>query len=102
MRRRTCASAREARASRIAPCCARSATACAPLVDALQLCYRSLCDTGQKIIANGRLLDVLRRISAFGLTLVRLDLRQHSARHLGAIDAITRHLGLGSYAQWNE
>src|SRR5204863_302245 len=44
----------------------------------LRLCYRSLVDTGNRIIAAGGLTDVLRRVSAFGLTLARLDLRQES------------------------
>ncbi len=73
-----------------------------PIASALDLCYRSLVETGQDIIANGRLLDLLRRIAAFGFTLVRLDLRQHASRHLEALDAITKHLRAGSYAQWSE
>ena len=40
--------------------------------------------------------------AAFGVTLVRLDLRQHAARHAAALDAITRHRGLGSYLEWDE
>jgi phosphoenolpyruvate carboxylase len=72
------------------------------LVEPLQLCYRSLVETGQSIIANGRLTDVLRRTAAFGLTLVRLDLRQHASRHAAALTAITEHLGVGRYADWDE
>jgi phosphoenolpyruvate carboxylase len=72
------------------------------LVEPLQLCYRSLVETGQSVIAEGRLTDVLRRTAAFGLTLVRLDLRQHATRHAEALDAITRHRGLGSYLEWDE
>jgi phosphoenolpyruvate carboxylase len=68
----------------------------------LRLCYRSLCETNNVVIANGRLADVLRRIAAFGLTLVRLDIRQEAERHTEAIDAMTRHLGLGSYESWSE
>ena len=63
---------------------------------------RSLVETGQEVIANGRLADLLRRTAAFGLTLVRLDVRQHADRHTAALDAFTRHLGLGSYAEWPE
>src|SRR5205085_10794173 len=72
------------------------------LVEPLQVCYRSLVETGQAVIADGRLTDVLRRTAAFGLTLVRLDLRQHAARHAEALDATTRHRGLGSYLEWDE
>ena len=34
--------------------------------------------------------------------LTRLDLRQESERHAEALDAITAHLGLGSYLEWDE
>lgn len=74
----------------------------AELGEPLRLCYRSLCESGAELIAKGRLLDVLRRLAAFGLTLVRLDVRQDASRHAAALDAITRHLGLGSYAEWSE
>jgi phosphoenolpyruvate carboxylase len=76
--------------------------AAAELLEPLDLCYRSLVETGQTTIAEGRLTDVLRRTAAFGLTLVRLDLRQHASRHAAALDAITRHRGLGSYLDWDE
>ena len=74
----------------------------ADLVEPLQLCYRSLVETGQQVIAGGRLTDLLRRAAAFGLTLVRLDIRQHAARHAEALDAITRRRGEGSYLEWDE
>ncbi len=68
----------------------------------LLLCDRSLRATGNAVIADGRLADVLRRIAAFGLSLVRLDIRQEASRHTEAVDAISRHLGLGSYDGWTE
>jgi phosphoenolpyruvate carboxylase len=74
----------------------------AELIEPLELCHRSLVETGQTVIADGRLTDVLRRIAAFGVTLVRLDIRQHAARHAAALDAITRHRGLGAYLDWDE
>jgi phosphoenolpyruvate carboxylase len=72
------------------------------LLEPLLRCYRSLQNTGNGIIADGRLLDVIRRVHAFGVTLVRLDVRQDSARHTALLDAITRELGLGSFAEWSE
>jgi len=72
------------------------------LQDGLDLCRRSLDATGQSPIAGGRLADLLRRVAAFGASLVRLDVRQHASRHAGALDAITRRLGLGSYLAWSE
>ncbi|MDD9874912.1 MAG: phosphoenolpyruvate carboxylase [Gammaproteobacteria bacterium] len=68
----------------------------------LTLIYDSLVACGEEMIAEGRLTDILRRLDAFGLTLLKLDIRQEAARHIDAIDAITRHLGLGGYAQWDE
>jgi phosphoenolpyruvate carboxylase len=72
------------------------------LREPLELCDRSLRETGNDIIADGRLADILRRISAFGLTLARLDIRQESAKHTETLDTVTRALGLGSYADWSE
>jgi phosphoenolpyruvate carboxylase len=72
------------------------------LLESLLRCYRSLHDTGNGIIADGRLLDVIRRVHAFGMTLVRLDVRQDAARHTALLDAITRELGLGRYGEWGE
>ncbi len=68
----------------------------------LLLCYRSLAQTGNKMIADGRLTDILRRLDSFGLILLKLDIRQEADRHGEAIDAITRHLDLGSYLEWDE
>ncbi len=39
-------------------------------------------------VAEGRLLDLLRRLSTFGLALVRLDIRQESDRHTEVLDAM--------------
>jgi len=72
------------------------------LMDDLLLIHRSLCDTGNEMTADGFLVDIIRNLSAFGLTLVPLDVRQESDRHAEALDAITRYLGLGSYDQWDE
>ncbi|KAE8694364.1 Phosphoenolpyruvate carboxylase 2 [Hibiscus syriacus] len=71
-------------------------------LEPLELCYRSLCACGDRPIADGSLLDFLRQVSTFGLSLVRLDIRQESDRHTDVLDAITKHLGIGSYREWNE
>jgi phosphoenolpyruvate carboxylase len=68
----------------------------------LELCYRSLCACGDRVIADGTLLDFLRQVSTFGLSLVKLDIRQESERHTDVLDAITTYLGLGSYREWSE
>ncbi|KAG6523092.1 hypothetical protein ZIOFF_012945 [Zingiber officinale] len=71
-------------------------------LEPLELCYRSLCDCGDRPIADGSLLDFLRQVSTFGLSLVRLDIRQESDRHSDVVDSITKHLGIGSYRDWSE
>ncbi|AES67375.1 putative phosphoenolpyruvate carboxylase [Medicago truncatula] len=71
-------------------------------LEPLELCYRSLCACGDRAIADGSLLDFLRQVSTFGLSLVRLDIRQESERHTDVMDAITKHLQIGSYREWSE
>lgn len=72
------------------------------LVEPLQLCHESLHACGMGVIADGALLDCLRRAATFGLFLVRLDVRQDSARHAAALSEITEYLELGSYDEWDE
>ncbi len=72
------------------------------LREPLMVCYRSLHDTGGAVIAEGRLKDLLRRLSVFGLTLMRVDIRQESTRHSDVLDALTQALGIGSYTAWDE
>ncbi|KAF8086159.1 hypothetical protein N665_0633s0011 [Sinapis alba] len=72
-------------------------------LEPLELCYRSLCSSGDRPIADGTLLDFLRQVSTFGLSLVKLDIRQESERHTDVLDAITKHLNTGSsYRDWSE
>ncbi len=42
------------------------------------------------MIAEGRLLDLLRRVHSFGVSLMKMDLRQESTRHTEALDEVTR------------
>lgn len=72
------------------------------LLEPLQLCYRSLHECGMGVIADGPLLDCLRRAVTFGLFLVRLDVRQDAARHRSALTEITDYLGLGRFEEWDE
>ena len=72
------------------------------LLDPLLLCHRSLVETGHRLVAGGRLLDLIRRAHAFGATLARIDVRQDAARHAEALAAVTSALGLGSYLDWDE
>ncbi|WP_375752298.1 phosphoenolpyruvate carboxylase [Vibrio sp. HN007] len=68
----------------------------------LLTCYKSLHECGMGVIADGSLLDTLRRIKAFGVHLVRLDIRQESTRHSDVLSEVTRYLGIGDYDQWSE
>jgi phosphoenolpyruvate carboxylase len=72
------------------------------LLEPLLLIHESLDTTGLHAVADGELTDVIRRVAAFGVALMPLDIRQESGRHTEALDAITRYLGIGSYAQWDE
>lgn len=72
------------------------------LIAPLELCYQSLHACGMGVIAEGPLLDCLRRAVTFGLFLGRLDVRQDAARHCDALSEITDYLGLGRYADWDE
>lgn len=72
------------------------------LIAPLELCYQSLHACGMGVIAEGPLLDCLRRAVTFGLFLGRLDVRQDAARHRDALSEITDYLGLGRYADWDE
>jgi phosphoenolpyruvate carboxylase len=72
--------------------------AAAELAEPLELCFRSLVSMGNDVIAAGRLTDILRRVTTFGVTLARLDLRQEAQRHSEAVDWIARAAGMGPYA----
>lgn len=76
------------------------------LFELLQALYNSLHECGMGAIAQGPLLDSLRRAAAFGSTLTRLDIRQSSDRHADAFDELTRYLdsaadGTG-FNDWSE
>ena len=72
------------------------------LMDPLLMLHRSLIETGNTEIADGLLIDTIRRLAAFGLSLLPLDIRQESTRHTEALNAITNYLGIGSYNDWDE
>lgn len=72
------------------------------LWEPLYQCYISLVASGMQSIANDKLLDTLRRVKCFGVTLVKLDIRQESTRHTEALSELTRYLGMGDYEAWSE
>ena len=72
------------------------------LIEPLMMCHRSLIEKGMHSVANGLLLDTIRRASCFGLQLLKLDIRQDSERHLNVMSELTQYLGLGDFAKWDE
>lgn len=72
------------------------------LLEPLMLCYRSLKEVGLPHIANGPLVDTIRRVHCFGINLVPLDIRQDGERHVQAIHELVAYLGLGDYRAWPE
>ncbi|KAJ6982270.1 hypothetical protein NC653_025394 [Populus alba x Populus x berolinensis] len=72
------------------------------LMEPLLLCYESLQSCGAGVLADGRLIDLIRRVATFGMVLMKLDLRQESGRHSEALDAITKYLDMGTYSEWDE
>lgn len=74
------------------------------LLEPLECCYTSLVESGMRTIADGALLDTLRRIGCFGVHLLSLDIRQSSERHSNVIGEITTWLGIGTtpYSQWSQ
>ncbi|OEY91520.1 phosphoenolpyruvate carboxylase [Acinetobacter qingfengensis] len=72
------------------------------ILEPLLACYESLHACQMQDIADGHLLDVIRRAACFGIELVKLDIRQESTRHRQAVSAITAYLGLGEFSTWNE
>ena len=54
----------------------------------LQMCYDSLVRSGLHRVADGLLLDTLRRTACFGISLVKLDVRQSADRHSQVFDEL--------------
>lgn len=74
----------------------------AELLEPLLICYESLhqCKAGN--IADGHLLDIIRQIKCFGMSLVRTDIRQEATKHAELMSVITKNIGLGDYTSWSE
>jgi len=74
------------------------------LINPLDLCYRSLCASGLRTIADGALLDTLRRARCFGIALVALDVRQHAERHAQIFDELLGYLDPdgAAFSKWEE
>ncbi len=60
----------------------------------LRLIADDLGRVGARAAAAGAIRDVIRLVEVFGIHLLTLDLRQHSARHASALDEILRAAGV--------
>lgn len=58
--------------------------------------YNSLVSTGDESTANHRLLDMLRQVTTFGLSLMTLDIRQESTRHAEVSQATYQPVSLST------
>lgn len=65
------------------------------LMKPLRTIYDSLIDTGFKTIADGRLVDIIRRVSLFVVTLLPLDIREESTQN----DFVTMNFHLWTKAK---
>ena len=72
------------------------------IVEPLYDVYQSLCSVKCEIIANGIVLDLIRRAHTFGLNLAKLDIRQESSRHSQLINSVCKKLGLKDYLKFTE
>lgn len=72
------------------------------LLEDLLLIDRSLRSQGDERIADGRLKDLIRKVQCFGVTLVKLDMRDESSVHSHLISEITVFLGLTKYEDLSE
>ena len=74
----------------------------AQLSQSLKICRDSLLSVGLNNVANSFVLDLIRKVNSFGISLVKLDIRQHSERHDSALAELTQLLNLGTYTEWSE
>jgi len=65
------------------------------LLEPLRQIYASLLAESDVAVARAGLTDLIRRVQAFGLSLLRLDIRQEASMHTETMDAITRYIGGG-------
>ncbi|KAI4835752.1 phosphoenolpyruvate carboxylase [Plasmodium brasilianum] len=65
-------------------------------------CYKSLVDSGNTLIAEGYLKDVIRNVKIFGLHLMKLDIRQESEKHIIAMNYICEKLNIKKYSLLDE
>ncbi|MDO4997291.1 MAG: phosphoenolpyruvate carboxylase [Neisseria sp.] len=68
----------------------------------LQILQNSLHKNGSRLLAQGRLQDLIRAVSLFRFHLMPLDLRQHAAIHAQTVAELFTHAGLEDYLSLDE
>jgi phosphoenolpyruvate carboxylase len=63
-------------------------------LDELMILYRSLESNGGKVLAEGKLADLINQVRVFGFHLAPLDLRQDADVHIAALADIFKTIGL--------
>jgi phosphoenolpyruvate carboxylase len=72
-------------------------------LDDLKLIEASLISHGDRNIAQGELLDLIRLVETFGFFLLHLDIRQESTRHSEAVNELCAQLtDIGNYSALDE
>ncbi|HEZ5948920.1 TPA: phosphoenolpyruvate carboxylase [Neisseria meningitidis] len=71
-------------------------------LDDLKKLQRSLIDNGSRLLAEGRLADLIRSVSVFGFHMMPLDLRQHAGKHADVVAELFQHAGLEDYNSLSE
>ena len=72
------------------------------IIQPLNDVYNSLSLVKCQIIADGIVLDLIRRAYTFGLNLTKLDIRQEAARHYKLITSVCKKLGIADYSKLSE
>ena len=76
------------------------------ILEPLLRVHQSLLDLNMHAIANGSLVNIIRRVATFGLFLLKLDIRQEADRHTDTMTAIVKTLQIcpekGAYSLWSE
>ena len=73
----------------------------ADLVGDLEVLHRSLAEHHGRLIADGRLAGLIRTVSAMGLHLATMDIREHADVHHAALAALVDPLGETRAPTWS-
>jgi phosphoenolpyruvate carboxylase len=70
----------------------------ANLLDELAVMYRSLAAARGRLIADGTLKRLIRRVAAFGFRFATMDVREHATKHHAVLTDLYTRLGESNYA----